>query len=155
MAAITKKEFESLYDENITKKDYDEIIAKIHSRVSEICNKFFKRKPGSWYDFDNGSYDGDHQGYFDPNLYEEEIDLIGEYIDPPPGYDFFLPTHWLWEENWEEEMNNDIKEFKAAEQLRKEKAKAAAEKRKEKVKSLKESIKNKLTKEEYKLIKFK
>ena len=55
---ITKEEFDSLYSNNITKKNYDIIISKIDERFSEIIRKIIpnlNRK--GWYDYGNCDYE--------------------------------------------------------------------------------------------------
>ncbi len=56
---ITKTEFDKLFDDSITKKEYDSIIKKIEARISEIIKEMATRF--GWYDFDNNP-DFDAQG---------------------------------------------------------------------------------------------
>ena len=112
---ITKEQFDSLFDDNITKKEYDSTIGQINRRFSEICEKFLKTSPyrPSWYDYDTANlHDEAIDGHFDPKRYKETIYITGEYIGLPPGYfDFEFPTRWLWEENWEQEMNETTRKI--------------------------------------------
>ena len=39
---ITKDQFDKLYDDNISKKEYDFIIQEINKRFSEICKNILK-----------------------------------------------------------------------------------------------------------------
>ena len=41
---ITKEQFDSLFDDNITKKEYNRILGLIDERFAEICEKFLKKK---------------------------------------------------------------------------------------------------------------
>lgn len=155
---IKKEEFDLLYDENITKKQYDEIISKIDRRFADICIKFLIKHDGNnwWYDYGNGHYDSEVSGgYFDPVEYKDEIEIIGEWIDMPPGfYDNIIPTRWLWED-WEEEFEQIKNEFLKKEQELKNKQKENRTKLTEKKQELQKSIKEKLTKEELSAITFK
>ena len=154
---ITKREFDSLYSDDITKKEYDRIIDKIDSRFSEIVLtlKPDLRKKG-WYDYGNCSYDSEESGgYFDTQWYKDEIEIGGEYAYLPDPYGEYIPTRWLWEDGFEVEFSKEVAGHKKALELKKKKAKETAQKRKlEKVK-LRKSIEKKLTKEELKIIKFK
>jgi hypothetical protein len=153
---ITKEEFEALFSDSITKKQYDGIIRKINDRFDEICKKFFRHKGTDyWFDYDTVSYDDrDAEGYFDPESYKEYIGVIGENINPPPGYDRVFPTRWLWED-FEEEMKQVIEDSEKQLKTKKEEKKRQAELRKQRIKVLKASIKTKLTPEELKIVKFK
>jgi len=68
---ITKEQYLSLLDGDIKKSEYDSIINKINNRFHDIlkrtCTKF------GWFDYNNGSEDGDE--YFKPNKYSVD-DLI-------------------------------------------------------------------------------
>lgn len=153
---ITKEQFDSLFDENIKKKDYDHIISLIDQRFGEICEKFLvkKNKHGSWYDYDNASYeDEDSRGSFDPVDYKNDVGIMGEWIEPPPGYDLSFPSRWLWED-FEEELKQEIENYKKLELLKKETAKKKKEEKKEERNRLHAQIKQKLTPEELKTIKF-
>jgi hypothetical protein len=155
---ITKEQFESLYSDDITKKQYDAIIELIDERFGEICSKFLVNKNANfWFSYGNASWDDqDDEGYFDPEEYRENI-RIGcdcDCTNPPAGYDYEFPTRWLWEENWQEEMQKVSKEYTEALELKKKKAKEKKETRKKEVEALKASIKSKLTPKELKIVKF-
>lgn len=160
---IDKKDFDKLYSDSITKKEYDEIIGKIDKRFAEICKKYLKRKYRMWYDYGNCSYEGyPSNGYFDPNLYKDSIDIGGEYVTTVTGNeDNCFPTFWLWGD-FEQEIEKEKKWY--AEQEAKEKReveeKKAAKKAKEdairdNLDSLMASVKLKLTAEEMQIIRFK
>jgi len=154
---ITKEQFYSLYSDDITKKQYDKIIEKIDERFTEICKRFVIKtdKYEPWYDYGNAIFEDEtSKGFFDPQEYKSDIRIIGEHLNPPPGYDWSFPTRWLWED-FEEELKQTVKNFKEQEKARKEKQKKQREERKEQVKILRESIKSKLTPQELKIIKFK
>jgi len=154
---ITKDQFDSLFDENIKKKDYDEIIRLIDERFEEICERFLiKKNRSAWYSYGNLSYtDEDDEGFFDPHDYKEFIEVAGEYIEGPPGYDLSFPTSWLWAENWEQEMKETSECSLKTIQKEKEVAKKKREDRKDNLARLRISIESKLTPEELKAIKFK
>lgn len=148
---ITEKEFKSLFDDTITKKEYDEIIRKIDNRFSEICQELFCKNNKSWYDYDTGGYEENNEGRFIPEIYKEEIFIIGENIEPPPGLDYGFPTSWLWNMDYK----NEVKQIKESYLESEKKKKKQKQIRLEKINLLKNSIKNKLTEEELKIIKFK
>lgn len=153
---ITKEQFDFLFSDSITKKEYDAIIAQIDKRFEEICEKFLKKTSKSWYVYGNFSYkDENSEGCFDPEEYKEWVEIGGENINSPPGYDLAFPTRWLWTEDFEDEMKRESENYKKKMECKKQKDKEQREKRKAQIEVLKSSIKAKLTKEELKIIKFK
>jgi hypothetical protein len=150
MPILTKEEFDLLYDENISKKLYDEIISKIDMRMYEIVKdiSIYPNISKFWVDYHNGGKEVN--GYFDTHRYREYIFLDGEFTFPDYLNSSYIPTRWLWSD-----YKSEIKELQEKEEKRKEKAKDSANKRKEKKETLKISIKSKLTPEELKIIKFK
>ena len=150
---ITKEEFDLLYDDSITKKQYNEIKNKIDIRVHEIAEKFFVNfNATSSYDYDNGEDEDD--GHFDETLYKDTISFDYWGTKYPPGYPDGLPTRWLWED-FEDELVSTSNEFLDKQAKAKAKAKEAREKDKLRRAELYKSIKSKLTPEELKVIKFK
>lgn len=158
---ITKQEFDLLYDDKITKKQYDQIIKKIDERFAEICEIFLDQGRDAargWYDYDNIPEYGDENfsGYFDPQKYKEDISITLEYMEQPPGFkEAKFPTRWLWEPNWEIEMNKIIADYKEKQQIEKQLKKDKLEKQNQRKEQLKQSIKAKLTPEEWNLVKSK
>ena len=156
---ITKEEFDSLYSDDITKKQYNYIISKIDKRFGEIV--YFmagnKRKNHHWFDYSNGDSRAEIDGYFDPIDYKEYIS-INDYFPslPEPYYslDYSIPTRWLYED-FEEEFTREVEECKVKVEEKKKKAKEKREALKIKKTEMKEQIKAKLTPEELKFIKFK
>jgi len=156
---LTKEEFDSLYDKNITVSRYDEIMSKIDERFGYICDKFLIKKYGNgnspWYDYSNIDITRyDSEGYFDTVEYRDDIFITGRNIDYPDGFYNSFPTRWLWED-FEEELKETIEKTKKKEQKEKQKRKTYVEERKKKIEILKESIRQKLTPEEFKILKFK
>lgn len=157
---ITKQQFESLYSEEITKKEYDRIIDLINDRIDDIFDVINgRRKNGCWYVYGNYDYHSeDDCGYFDLDRYKENIELSGEdFSGPEPFCDggrIYIPTNWLWED-FEDEFNAEVAKAKKEKEKEKAKAKEQREARKVRLKELTQSIKSKLTKEELKVIKFK
>lgn len=150
---ITKQEFDSLYSDEITKKQYNQIVEKIDIRFVEIIKILFPNKSKySWF-----CYGNDIES-FSPEDYKEDIQVCGENLNNDDFFDCYdcgyFPTRWLWED-FEKEYKQDISQFR----LEKEKVKkAAADKRKllkEKKIEMKAIIQSKLTKEELKYISFK
>ena len=155
---ITKKEFDSLYTDTITKKEDDTIISKIDKRFADIIYHIIpslKTANRGWFDYGNCSYDSEKSGgYFDPQRHKEWIDVGGEYITLPEPFDYQIPTRWLWED-FEDDFKAQVEAYKKAEEAEKLKAQTTAKKRKEKNEKLREAIKNKLTDEELKIVSFK
>ena len=156
---ITELEFKLLYDENITKKRYEEIILKINNRFNYICSKFVIKtsRHQSWFDYGNTCQthqDFETDGYFDPNDYLEWIEIGGKYIKPSPGYDLGVPTKWLWEDFEDELKQVMIKHRKEEQKVKRQQEKRRKERGKERI-TLEQSIRKKLTLEELKIIRFK
>ena len=158
MNKITEKEFESLYNSNCTKQNYDKIISKIDDRFYEIVTTLVPSvKKKGWVDYGNCNYESeDSNGYFDPKEYKEEIYVGGEYcfLPEPYGCDNSFPTRWLWED-FEKEFKSSVERFNREETDEKELKKLKREKRKELKLKFRKIIESKLTKEELKYVKFK
>jgi hypothetical protein len=154
MSTVTKEEVESLSSIFITKIDYDKIINKINERFTEICNKLAvnikNKKSYGWFDYSNCRYDSEYSGgYFDPVLYKDHIGIGGEYINLPEPYDIseilqtpYIPTSWLWDDNYFDEFKKEAK-------------KAKPKPTKKHIQTIEKSLKSKLTDEELKYITFK
>ena len=111
---ITKEEFDSLYSDSITKKNFDAIMQKIDKRFGEIVEILIPKMPQrGWYDYGNCSYGRDDEsgGYFDKDDYKENIVVGGEYARLPLPYDNCFPTRWLWQD-FEEEMKLAVDKYK-------------------------------------------
>ena len=162
---LTKEEVESIYDENVTKKTYDEIIKKIAARLDDIIRMIFPtmKNRGNWYDYANCSYDGEGPtGHFDTGSYREHIYLGGEFRFPPPYTEVgigigYIPTRWLWtnDEDIKKEFTKETEVYTKEVEKKKVYNKAKRIETVKKNLQLKESIRSKLTKEELKFIKFK
>lgn len=145
---ITKEEFDSLYTDEITVKKYNLILEKIDKRFVEICQKFLIINAQGWFDYDNHYDCGDCGGKFDPIAYKENIYIDGRF-QLPPGYDeSVIPTRWLWEKNWENELKETIKKEKEKEKIQKEKLRREKTFGKKEKNRILKSIQKKLTKEE-------
>ncbi len=160
---ITKDQFDSLYSDTVTKKQYDDIIELINGRVNYIVEELAISKGRRfWWDFDNCQYDCDESGgEFEPERYKEYIGIGGEDFDFPEPYDLGdngcsagFPTRWLWED-FEEEFKSEVKKFKDEKLALKEKTKQQTQTRKQKNEALKASAKAKLTPEEWKAVRLK
>lgn len=142
---LTKEIVFKLLDENITVKESNDIKLKIDSKFTEICNVFFiKHYQDSWFD------------YYEENGFQihdclENISVTGEFISPPTGYDFKIPTKWLWTSI--EDIKKEIKETENNLKTKKQNDKIKRKEIKEKNLKIIETIKSKLTPEELKLIK--
>jgi hypothetical protein len=151
---ITKEQFDKLYSDDITKKQYDKITDKIDSTITTILKKMHGKKSGWWWRYSNGDYNDAESGQFDLNEYKEYIALSGD-IHLPEPFDDYIPTHWLWTENWELEFQTEVQKHQKEEADKKAKAKKQREARKQRLAELRKSIESKLTKEELKAITFK
>jgi len=156
---ISKEDFDKLYSDTVTKKEYDQIITKIEARFNEIMETIWpsaKRPYKAWYDWGNCEYEGENSnGYFDPKDYKENIEIGGECVNLPEPYSNcgspYFPTRWLWED-FEDEFKAEVAKEKAKEEAAKAAAKQAAENSKAKKQQLMDSIKSKLTTEEFKYV---
>jgi hypothetical protein len=155
MEKITKEEYLSLVDENITMVKYNAIINKINKRfqyiMEMVCTKL------SWYDYTNGH--DETNGYFNPHSYQltnndkhDYISFEGVYTIPPP-YNGDIPIRWLWED-FECEFRKAIDQYKINEEEKKIKAKQKRIELEEKKAKMRASIELKLTKEELSFINF-
>lgn len=162
---ITKQQFEKLYSDDISKKEYDEIISLIDERFGEVVVLVYpKITAGSgWFVY--GNYDDNSEkdeGFFDLKEYKNKIEIGGRCSFPAPYNEVgngngYIPTRWLWTEDAEilKEFNAEIKKYKEIEIKEKEAAKRKREEKKIQKQKMKELIKAKLTKEELKYISFK
>lgn len=162
MPKIKKEEFDLLYSDEITKKEYDRILSKMDTRLSEIVKALHKnskapKNPRWWFDYGNVDYRSeDTRGYFDPKEYKTETLIGGEYLDIPEPYggygcDSYFPTRWFWED-FEEEMKSEIKKEKERLEQEEEKKKTNVIKNKQKKKTVLNTITSKLTKDEIKYL---
>ena len=153
---ITKEEFDKLYDDSISKFEYDNIISKIDERFNEIIDALLPniRKRG-WVDYGNCSYYSDGpEGYFDPKKYREWIEIAGEYASLPDPYNYNFPTRWLWEDTFKEEFDKEVLNAKINKMSEKEKKKQKRIELQERKNKFRKVIESKLTKEELKYVSF-
>lgn len=152
---ITQKEFDSLYSDSITKKDYDAIITKIDTRFTEIVTYLNpKVLENGWFDYDNCSYGSDgSNGFFEPERYKKEIGIGGECPELKYPYGSYIPTRWLWED-FKEEFDRETTAYEKNVEAKKLKEKTEVLKQELGKKELQKSIKAKLTKDELKVISF-
>ena len=153
---ITKQEFESLYNPDIKKSDYNSIISKINDYFAEIIYLIKKPKNQEWFAFNNSSEEEGDGGYFDPIDYSVKISIRGTYSLPNP-YDNQIPTRWVWtsKEDILKEYNEEVQKSIEEENKEKERIKQKNKERKEYRLALANQIRAKLTKEELKIITFK
>ena len=156
---ITKKEFDSLSSDDISKRQYDNTISLIEKRVCEVWEGICKLQGRiwSWYDFDNESgEEGKSSGYFDPEAYKKEIEIVGEWSgkDCDMPYDDYIHIEFLWED-YEEKVTRELKGYKESKARKKLENVIKREELKERRKVVIASIKSKLTKEELSFTRFK
>lgn len=161
---ITREEFDKLYSDDISVKDYDRIINLINERGSDIVMLIQPTiTKNGWFVYSNYNYHNENdEGFFDPDDYENEICYSGEFSFPAPycltdeglGY---IPTRWLWTDDDKilEEFHREVEKAKNKKTKEKELAKQTREELKIKKEKFKQLIKSKLTKEELKYISFK
>lgn len=161
---ITKELIEKLSYENITKKEHDNILEALSKKTNtiwlHICN--VSNRKLEWWAFSNdlslGHGNGSTGGNFDPVNDKEFIRIDGENHRINDGFypfDGGFPTEYLWNEDYEGLIDDEIKK---AEKQKKEFVEKNENKKedKEKQKKIKiDAIKQKLTKEELKFVKFK
>ncbi len=160
---ITKELVEKLKTDDITKKEYNEVVAAIGNKVDEIWRLIIRAsgRKLDWYAFQNdvsyGRGNGSSGGEFDPETDMKEIMLKGEFTDVKDGlydhydYHYSFPTEFLWLENYKEIVFKHLEECKTKSENKKNKQKKV----KEDKGRLVNSIKSKLTPEELKVVQFK
>lgn len=161
---MTKEEFDKLYSNDISKKEYDRIISLIDQRSSDVVMLIWpKICDDGWFVYANYSYeDKESEGYFDINEYKKEICYGGDFKFPEP-YCFtdeglgYIPTRWLWTDDEEilKEFNTNVKKAEQSKSKKKQEAKQKREELKVRKAKFKEIIKSKLSEEELKYINFK
>ena len=158
MNAISKIDFDALYEPDIKKREYEAIISLIDDRFNEIVEKLIPgcRSGRNWYAYGNCDYSEESScGFFDAIEHKEEIYIGGEhsYLEEPYGTSF--PTRWLWEEDFEQEYLEAVKKckdkFSENKAIKKQKRIDLLAKKLQ----FRKLIEQKLTKEELKYIEFK
>jgi len=153
---ITKEQFDKLYDTDISKREYDNIIGQIDSRFYEIVTSLVGKKNKQWFDYGNCDYDSeDSNGYFDPEEYREYITVGGENCRLSDPYRDGFPTRWLWEESFKLEFDRDVLIHETELEIEKNKEKSKREELKIRKLKFREVITAKLSKEELRYIQFK
>lgn len=162
---IAKEDFDKLYSDDISKKEYDRIIYLINERFFDIIILLFPKiqEGGDWFDYANCDYEAeDSDGQFDIDKYKSEI-CIGGCCDFPEPYcctdegNGYIPTRWLWTDDNEikKEFNKEVEKAKQEKLNKKQSDKQKREELKVRKVKFREIIKTKLTKEELKYIDFK
>ena len=161
---ITKEQFENLYTDDITKKEFDSITEKIDERFYEVIVNIVGKENLSWVDYDNGDSSAEIDGHFDAIYYREGITFTGEgngnkgqklFSEFYETLDGEFPVNWLWEKDYKKQYEKLVNAIRIEKEQEKAKAKESREKRKARLESLQNSIRKKLTKEELSVITFK
>ena len=158
---ITKEQFDKLYSDDISKKEYDKLIENIEDRVNKIWRQICKisKRKLEWWAFENdvdlGHGNGSTGGEFDPKEYRDFITIIGDVTRSGSEYDDGFPTRFLWQDDFEEEVVRSLEADKVEQLNEKQLAKQKREELKIRKEKFKTIIKSKLTKEEFKYITFK
>jgi len=161
---IDKDLIDEMLDENISKKRYKEIEVIVNEKAQavwyEICHICGRKIV--WWGFSNdvelGNGNGSTGGTFDPEIYYDEIEMIGHYTNSKKYYDLYdygFPTRFLWEENWQNEVVENCEKYKTKQEEKKAKEKIKRKENKILKSEIQAKIKSKLTKDELKYIKFK
>ncbi len=154
---ITKEQFYELEnEESLTITRHKELVSLISNRINYILETTTSKL--KWWDFlTGGDWDDDCEGAIEDSLiYAGEISLRGEFSFKPNDIvgDNSIPIEWLWED-FEEEFEKSIEDFKRKTIDKKEKSRLVSINRKEHLVKMKKIIEDKLTKEELKCINFK
>lgn len=148
-------------DPEISISVHNEILCEISRKSDEIWRYICKVSKSSlnWWAFSNDQPldedypdDGSTGGDFDPVLYAENIEIIGQWSYFDNCFKNGFPTSLLWTKNWKEIICKDILENKSS--YTDNNVLNKASKRKIEKQNLINSIKYKLTSEELKVIKF-
>ncbi len=156
---ISKDLFLELYDEDISKKRYSNIISIVEERITYIIYKIHG-KSMRWYIFPNGSHDVENcGGNFEPDEESKEWIELSTYGHKKifEHYSEGFPTKWLWTENKEivSQLEKEKNNLKIEKEIKIKKNKEKTLDLKQKKSKFKEIISSKLTEEELKYIKFK
>ena len=97
---IEKEEMDQVFSGTLTVKEQNKILEKVSDRCDYIVRKAFEIQGliVHWWDFDNeGGKDGS-SGYFDPEQYEEEFYITGDFDGDISDclYSDAFPTKWIW-----------------------------------------------------------
>jgi len=157
---ITKEEFDRLYVDphTITVREYNSIIDKVDDRFAEVVKTLLPtiQKKG-WFDYGNVDYESENShGHFDPKEYKEMIKVGGQYSQLPEPYECGneFPTRWLWEENFKDEFDKAVEDYRIKDLKEKEQKKQKLDLLNERKKKFRKIIESKLTKEELRYISF-
>jgi len=152
---IEKEVMDQVFSGTLTVKEQNKILEKVSDRCDYIVRKAFEIQGliVHWWDFDNeGGKDGS-SGYFDPEQYEEEFYITGDFGGHTSDciYLNVFPTKWLWND-FEDELIKEIESQRKSILSEKIKQKAKNVERKQKKDKLIESALSKLTSEEIKAL---
>lgn len=163
---INKEDFDKLYQDDITVKEYNRIIVLIDNRFGEVVLLIEPKMNQGYNWFVYGNYDPESKmddGEFDLAEYSQEIPIGGRNCGLKKPYDLgidnmsFIPTRWLWtdDESIIKEYNEEVEKSREKDVTKAEHSKLKSLERKRKKQEFKTLIESKLTKEELKYIKFK
>lgn len=156
VAPVDASQIASLGSDQITKKNYDQIIAMIDNRFDYVLNKAMEilGRKVHWYAYGNVKDGEDEAGEFDPDLYAEEIEFAGDINSGKFDlYEFYIPTKWL-SEDFEDALKSELTTAKKQKAQRDLRSRQVAQDRKSRRKDVIASIKKKLTAEELSFISF-
>jgi len=154
---ITKEEFELLYDEEVSKKKYDDLMEKLEDRVKEICDAFLVkienyrwgggRLNKQYLSLENDTERIPFECYGHVDIPEEDCDVK----------DSEFPVKWLWDDDgeFEEKYAKAHRELLAKEKKAKEDIKNAKDTMKQKLYDIQTSLEQKLLPEELKHVSLK
>lgn len=152
---LNLNEFNRIYRDDITQREFKLLQQHINERADYVVRtawQIMERKL-DWWDFDNEDADSETHGYFDPESYRHEFQIVGNLGQPTNNFDKYqgdIPVKWLCE-NFEEALYLEYRVYKNK-AIQDELARTAKE-----FNALKEvhaKIRAKLTKEELQHVKF-
>lgn len=152
---IDKDVMDQVFSGTLTVKEQNRILEKVHDRCDYIVRKAFEIQGISvnWYDFDNEGGEDGSCGYFDPERYEKEFYITGDFNGHMRDclYSDAFPTKWLWND-FEDQLIKEIEANRKSIISKKIERKAKNAERKQQKEKLIESALSKLTKEEIKAL---
>lgn len=156
VSPLVMADYERLFDEDIKRKDYANILEQIDVRFDYVFCKameILERRIG-WYAYGNVADGEDEAGEFDPDIYSDRIEFAGDIRGKTYGlYENDIPTSWLFED-FEAQLKIEFVTRKAQLVDEEKEAKQKKDARKLRRKDVISSIKSKLTAEELSFISF-
>jgi hypothetical protein len=141
---LTQEEFNELFDDNVSVKRNKELSKKAAERFCYVIHTLEQIVGRKWHWFDFNNEDGeDHRGFFDSNLYENEIAFTGEMATTDNRdftlYDEEFPTTWL-KDDFEAKVQAEVNEFAHAKNIEEQAKKAQKQAEQNLMKTIKDGL---------------